>query len=162
MTVYGRSPADQLELLRAPAAVLVHVDAALRVDGDAVGLVELARVGAGAAKIADDLAARALHDLDARVVLVDHEHVALLAVAREVDRHGGAAAVGGPCCHRRRRHVVGARQHAHLVEHADLAIAAVAYIHDAVLGQGHAVHRLVAFRPPPAHETPPRVEHGAP
>src|SRR5439155_24661881 len=102
MTVYGRSPADQLELLRPPAAVLVDIDAALRVDGDAVSLVELAGVGAGAAEIADDLAARSLQDLDPRVVLVDHKHVALLAVAREIDRHGGAAAtVGRPCCHRR-------------------------------------------------------------
>src|SRR5438094_571076 len=101
MTVYGRSPADQLELLRPPAAVLVDVDAALRVDGDAVGLIELARVGAGAAEVADDLAARALHDVDPRVVLVDHEQVALLAVAREVDRHGGTAAVGDPVGDRR-------------------------------------------------------------
>ena len=59
------SPADQLELLRAPAAVLVDVDAALRVDGEAVGLVEFSGVGSRAAEIAEDLAAATLHDLDA-------------------------------------------------------------------------------------------------
>src|SRR5215468_4844728 len=79
------SPADQLELLRAPAAVLVDVDAAHRVDGEAVGLVEFAGVGSGAAKIAEDFATATLHDLNARVVLVDYEHQALLPVAREVD-----------------------------------------------------------------------------
>src|ERR1700755_1500655 len=56
------SPLHELEFLGAAAAVFVDVDAALRVDGDAVGLVELAGVGAGVVKIADDLAGRALHD----------------------------------------------------------------------------------------------------
>jgi hypothetical protein len=51
------SPPDQLELLRAPAAVLIDVDAALRVDGEAVGLVEFAGVGSGATEIAEDFAA---------------------------------------------------------------------------------------------------------
>src|SRR5215831_16441814 len=56
------SSPHQLELLRAPATVLVDIDAALRVDGEAVGLVEFACVGSGAAKIAEDFAATTLHD----------------------------------------------------------------------------------------------------
>src|SRR5258708_8010256 len=135
---------DQLDLLRAPAAVLVDVDAALRVDGEAVGLVEFAGVGSGAAEIAEDFAAATLHDLDARVVLVDHEHQALLAVAREVDGDRGAAAVVDPGGHRRRGHVEAALKLAHLIEDADLA----------------AVHRLVAFRTPLAHEVATGVEYG--
>src|SRR5258708_28681044 len=119
------SPPDQLELLRAPAAVLIDVDAALRVDGEAVGLVEFAGVGSGATEIAEDFAAATLHDLDARAVLVDHEHQALLAVAREVDGDRGAAAVVDPGGHRRRGHVEAALKLAHLIEDADLAVAAV-------------------------------------
>src|SRR5712691_1503367 len=154
------SAPDQLELLCAPAAVLVDVDAALRVDGEAVGLVEFAGVGSGAAEIAEDFAAATLHDLDARVVLVDHEHQALLAVAREVDRDRGAAAVVDPGGHRRRGHVEAELKLAHLVEDADLAVAAVAHVDGAVVGHGHAVHRLVAFRDPLAHELATGVEYG--
>src|SRR5262245_58714032 len=154
------SPPDQLELLRAPAAVLVDIDAALRVDGEAVSLVEFAGIGSGAAEIAEDFAADTLHDLDARVVLVDHKDQALLAVAREVDGDRGAAAVVDPGGHRRPGHVKAARKLAHLVEDADLAAAAVAHVDGAVVGHGHAVHRLVALRNPLAHEFATGVEYG--
>src|SRR5262249_30682729 len=146
------SPPDQLELLCAPAAVLVDVDAALRVDGEAVGLVEFARVGSGAAEIAEDFAGDTLHDLDARVVLVDPKPQALRAGAREVDGDRGAAAVVDPSGHRRPGHVEAALKLAHLVEDADLAVAAIAHVDGAVVGHGHAVHRLIAFRNPLAHE----------
>src|SRR5215813_756807 len=154
------SPPDQPELLRAPAAVFVDVDAALRVDGEAMGLIEFAGVGSRAAEIAEDFAADTLHDLDARVVLVDHKHQALLAVAREIDRDRGSAAVVDPGGHRRPGHVEAALKLAHLVEDADLAVAAVAHVDGAVVGHGHAVHRLVAFRNPLAHEIATGVEYG--
>src|SRR5512147_2766186 len=69
-----RLRADGPELLHALAAVLGHVHVALRVDGDAVRLIELAGIVPEAAEARQDPARRALDDLDARVVLVDDEH----------------------------------------------------------------------------------------
>src|SRR5260370_14399385 len=72
----------------------------------------------------------------------------------------GAAAVVDPGGHRRRGHVEAALKLAHLIEDADLAVAAVAHVDGAVVGHGHAVHRLVAFRNPLAHELATGVEYG--
>src|SRR4051812_45297682 len=54
------SLAGKLELLPPAAAVLGDVDVVLRVHRDAVGLVELARIGSGTADAADVLAALTL------------------------------------------------------------------------------------------------------
>src|SRR4051812_10091481 len=84
----GLLPTDDPEFLHAPAAVLGHVHVALRIDGDAVRLIELAGIVPLAAKARQDLARGALDDLDARVVLIDDEQQPLLGITRERERHG--------------------------------------------------------------------------
>src|SRR5262245_31719279 len=145
-----------LEALNLPATVLGDVDVVLGVDRDAVRLVELARIAPDAAKARELLAGLAFKNLDLRVVLVDHEHQPLLAIAREVDRHGGTAALlglavrgrgdGGP------GHLDGSLESALLVVDLDACAVAVADIDEAILGHRHAVHGLHALGLPLAQK----------
>src|SRR5262245_56997071 len=85
--------AHRLEPVNPSAAVFTDVKVALGVQRDAERLIELARELSDAAQARHDLAAGALDDVDLRIVLVDHEHERLRAIAGEIDRHRGAAAL---------------------------------------------------------------------
>src|SRR5258707_8762969 len=73
---------DDCELLDALAPVLGDINAALRVDGDAVRLIELARVMAHAAEARQDLPGLTLDDLDLRIVLIDDVQQPLIRIVR--------------------------------------------------------------------------------
>ena len=62
-------------------AVFSDVEITSRIQRDAVRLVELARQLADPAQARQELAGRALDDIDLRVVLVDHEHKSLRRIA---------------------------------------------------------------------------------
>src|SRR5262249_16281811 len=78
--------AEIAEFLHALSLHLGGVDVALAVDADEVEIVELAELMADAADAVDDLAGRAIDDMELAVRVVDHQQIGLLRVRPLHDR----------------------------------------------------------------------------
>jgi hypothetical protein len=151
------------KLVNPAAAVLDDVKIVSRVHGYTVRLIELARQIADPAEGRDDLAGLALDDVDARIVLVYHEHERLGGIAGERERDRCAAALLDLAVRwygrRLPRVIEGPLEIPHLVVEPDLIAIAIADIDCAVIGQRHAVHRVHVGDSPLAQEIPVRIEH---
>src|ERR1700722_6368242 len=142
--ILGLPSLHDLELVHPPAAVFVDIDIALGVHRNAMRLVELTGLLADAAEARQHFAGLAIDDVDLRIVLVDDEHVGLLGIGREIDRHRGAAELLDLAVGRHGdglpRQLDGPLEVALLVVDLDARIIAVADIDEAVIADRHAMH----------------------
>src|SRR5256885_3958957 len=125
------------ELLQALALVgLGRVEVALRVGGDAVHAEELAGLAAAVAETGQLLQRLAQDDAHLLVAAVGHENVALLRIAREGDVPDRAFAQAAP------RIPLLLDELAVLREHLQAIVLPVADVHQAVVRDVGAVHRV--------------------
>src|SRR5215467_12909605 len=160
----GRNSLHDLELVHPSPTVFGDIHIAHRVHCNAMCLVELAGLLADTAEARQQLSGFAVDDIDLRTVLIDDEHVGLLGVGREIDRHGRAAELLDLAV---RRHGHGLPRQlddplevTQLVVDLNARVVAVADIDEAVTADRHAMHGLHALRLPLAQEPALTVHHG--
>src|SRR5216684_3334451 len=164
LLVAPRVSLHDLELVHPLAAIFRNIDVALGVDRNAMRLIKLAGLLADAAEARHRPAGLAVDDVDLGVVLVDHKHVGLLRIWREIDCDGGAAELLDLAVRRhgdgRPRQLDGAFEAALLVIDLDAGVVAVANVDEAVMADRQAMHGLHAFRQPLTQEPAVAVHYG--